>query len=106
LIDDSRLKEHKERFVQGGIYHKLIDDKDMSEYAILDFRTKRLIKASAGIWHIEFSEDFKEATLHRVGRLPQLLHLNGNRLVFEVSLTEEHYNLEKVEFLPKLSFAE
>jgi hypothetical protein len=68
LIDGSKLKDHKERFIPGRIYHKLIEDKVISEYAILDFWTKRLDKASPDMLHIEFSKDFKKATLHRLGK--------------------------------------
>jgi hypothetical protein len=75
LKDGSKLKDHKERFNPGGIYHNLIEDKVISEYAILDFRTKRLDKASPDMLHIEFSKDFKKATLHRLGRLLESLHL-------------------------------
>jgi hypothetical protein len=47
----------------------------LMEYAILDFRMKRLDKASPNMLHIEFSKDLKKATLHRLGRPSESLHL-------------------------------
>jgi hypothetical protein len=66
----------------------------------LDFQTKHLDKASPDMLHIKFSNSLPP--WEAVG----VIAFNGNTLVFKVSLTEEHYNLVKVEFLPKLSFVE
>ena len=75
LVDGSELKEHQERFSPGGVYHKLIQDEVVSEYAILDMRTKRLVEAKPDVLHIVFSEDFEKATLHRSGSSPRKLML-------------------------------
>ncbi|KAG0580411.1 hypothetical protein M758_4G173000 [Ceratodon purpureus] len=75
LVDGSDLKEHQGRFEPGGVYHKLIEDGVVSTYAILDFRSKRLVDPKPDVLHIVFSEDFEEVALHRSGRSPRKLML-------------------------------
>ena len=78
LVDGSNLKGHKARFQSQGVYHKLIEDKVISEYAILDFRTKPLVLPSPDVLHIVFSKDFGKATLHRFGSVPNSLDIRGS----------------------------
>ena len=40
LRDGSKLEEHVERFGRGGAYNKLVLDKVVEQYVILDFRIK------------------------------------------------------------------
>ena len=81
LRDGSNLEEHVERFGTGGAYDKLVQDKVVVQYVILDFRMKPLVKAvqaNSSICHIVFSNGSNTATLHTFGSEPETLHVGPN----------------------------
>ena len=81
LRDGSNLEEHVERFGIGGAYDKLVQDKVVVQYVILDFRMKPLgqtVQANSSICHIVFSNGFNTATLHTFGSEPETLHVGPN----------------------------
>ncbi|KAG0563070.1 hypothetical protein M758_8G001700 [Ceratodon purpureus] len=82
LRDGTNMKEHIERFEPDGIYSKLLEDKVVKDYVILDLRMKPFsqpIQSSHAV-HVVFSDDFNMATLHTLGSEPEVLYVRGQSL--------------------------
>lgn len=82
MRDGVELKEHIEIFGPGGIYNKLLRDKIIKDYVIMDLRVKPLPKPSqcSHTVHVVFSNDFETATLHTFEKESKTLHVIGGRL--------------------------
>jgi hypothetical protein len=82
LRNGAELKEYIERFGPSGIYKKLLHDKVIEDYVILDLRMKPPSKPIqlSHVVHVVFSKDFKMVTLHTLGSEPKSLHVRGGSI--------------------------
>jgi hypothetical protein len=75
--EGNRLKEHAERFLNGGKY-KI----PMKNWAIIDFRChqKEVRELKTNFWYVLYSNDFKSVTIKRNGQNDEVLYLKGGNV--------------------------
>ncbi|KAF8253229.1 hypothetical protein K440DRAFT_534517 [Wilcoxina mikolae CBS 423.85] len=66
LVDGTGLKEHYQRFLPGGQYHKWLVAGTMKQWAVLDFRCRAVFAKHTdmtNLFHICFSQDYRRVTV-------------------------------------------
>ncbi|CAG8660882.1 7085_t:CDS:1 [Funneliformis caledonium] len=76
--EGNRLKEHAERFVNGGKYDKI----PMKNWAIIDFRCyqKEVKELKTNFWYVLYANDYKSVTIKRSGQQDEVLFLKGDKV--------------------------
>lgn len=85
IRDGHQLSEHNSRFTRSGAYGAWLKSGDMTDYILLDFRTKSLRKCHPDIpnlFHIVFGDGYQTATVYD----NQLKQVGGT-----IALLENHF---------------